>query len=95
MTVGKGDLEISDIRVHLLQDDSKVKALVSLVLGETVAIHGIKVIEGTTGLFVAMPSRKTKDNEYKDIVHPITNEFRQVLHDTVLEVYKEMTTEPV
>ncbi len=90
-----GKLEISNVKMHLLKEDSKVKALVSLVLEEHIVIHGIKVVEGSSGLFVAMPSRKNKDNEYKDIVHPVTNEFRQVLQDTVLEVYKEMTTEPV
>ncbi|WP_414628108.1 SpoVG family protein [Natranaerobius thermophilus] len=95
LAANKETLEISNIKINLIKDNSKVKALVSLVIEDSLALHGIKVVEGNSGLFVAMPSRKTKDNEYKDIVHPITPEFRKNMQETILEVYHEMSAEPV
>jgi len=89
-------MEITDVKIHLVNSDSKVKAVISLVFENALVIHGIKVIEGSAGMFVAMPSRKTKENEYKDIVHPITNELRQRLQEKVLESYqKELTKQRV
>ncbi len=83
-------LEISSIKFKLIKTESKVKALASVVFNEALAVHGIKVIEGNSGLFVAMPSRKGKEDEYFDIVHPITAELRNKIRDLVLESYQEM-----
>ncbi len=83
-------IEITDVKITVLKSEDKMKALASIVVNNALAIHGLKVIEGVNGLFVAMPSRKTKDNEYKDIVHPITNELRQQIQSQVLTHYEEM-----
>jgi len=83
-------IEITDVKITVLKSEDKMKALASIVVNNALAIHGLKVIEGVNGLFVAMPSRKTKDNEYKDIVHPITNELRQQIQAQVLTQYEEM-----
>lgn len=82
-------MKISDVRVRLVKkDDSKLKAVASITIDDCFVIHDIKVIDGTDGYFVAMPSRKTSDGEYKDIAHPINSETRQTVIDAVLEAFK-------
>ena len=82
-------MKISDVRVRLVKkDDSKLKAVASITIDDCFVIHDIKVIDGTEGYFVAMPSRKTSDGEYKDIAHPINSETRQTVIDAVLEAFK-------
>lgn len=82
-------MKISDVRVRLVKkDDSKLKAVASITFDDCFVIHDIKVIDGTDGYFVAMPSRKTSDGEYKDIAHPINSETRQTVIDAVLEAFK-------
>lgn len=83
-------LEISSIKCKLVKTESKVKALATVVFNDALAVHGIKVIQGNNGLFVAMPSRKGKEDEYFDVVHPVTAELRTRLQDLVLESYQEM-----
>ena len=82
-------MKISDVRVRLVKkDDSKLKAVASITIDDCFVIHDIKVIDGTDGYFVAMPSRKTSDGEYKVIAHPINSETRQTVIDAVLEAFK-------
>ena len=82
-------MKISDVRVRLVKkDDSKLKAVASITIDDCFVIHDIKVIDGTDGHFVAMPSRKTSDGEYKDIAHPINSETRQTVIDAVIEAFK-------
>ena len=82
-------MKISDVRVRLVKkDDSKLKAVASITIDDCFVIHDIKVIDGTDGYYVAMPSRKTSDGEYKDIAHPINSETRQTVIDAVLEAFK-------
>lgn len=82
-------MKISDVRVRLVKkDESKLKAVASITIDDCFVIHDIKVIDGTDGYFVAMPSRKTSDGEYKDIAHPINSETRQTVIDAVLEAFK-------
>ena len=82
-------MNISDVRVRIVQkEDIKLKAVASITIDECFVIHDIKVIEGTEGYFVAMPSRKTSDGEYKDIAHPINTETRQAVIDAVLNAFK-------
>ena len=82
-------MKISDVRVRIVQkQDSKLKAVASITIDDCFVIHDIKVIEGTEGYFIAMPSRKTGEGEYKDIAHPINTETRQEVIDAVLEAYK-------
>ena len=81
-------VKISDVRVRLvLRDDSKLKAVASITIDDCFVIHDIKIIEGSEGYFIAMPSRKTQEGEYKDIVHPINTETREQIIKLVLEAF--------
>ncbi len=89
-------MKISDIRIRLVKkDDGKLKAVASITIDECFVVHDIKVIEGNEGPFISMPSRKTPDGEYKDIVHPINTETREMIRDAVLEAYKKAESEAV
>jgi len=86
----KGDLEmkISDIRVRLLQkEENKMRAVASMTIEDCFVIHDIRIIEGTKGNFIAMPSRKIANGEYKDICHPIDTETRNSIEAQILEAY--------
>ena len=83
-------MKISDVRVRLVNSEtSKIKASVSITIDDCFVVHDIKIIEGAEGDFVAMPSRKTPDGEYKDIVHAINNETRNQIKDAVLNAFEE------
>ena len=89
-------MKISDIRIRLVKkDDGKLKAVASITIDECFVVHDIKVIEGSEGPVISMPSRKTPDGEYKDIVHPINTETREMIRDAVLEAYKKAEQEAV
>ena len=82
-------MQITDIRVRKINSEGKMKAVVSVTFDECFVIHDIKVIEGVDKLFIAMPSRKTPDGEFKDIAHPIHPVMRQTLHDSIIAKYEE------
>ena len=82
-------MKISDIRMRKMTNDTKMKAVVSITIDEEFVIHDIKVIEGDKGLFIAMPSRKSADGEYRDIAHPIKSETRTMLQEMILEEYRK------
>ena len=84
-------MEVTDVRVRKVDKEGKMKAIVSITFDEEFVIHDIKVIEGEKGLFIAMPSRKTTDGEYRDIAHPIRATTRELLQQTILEKYQEDT----
>ena len=81
-------MDITDIRIRKINMDSKMKAVVSVTFDNELVIHDIKVIEGSDKLFVAMPSRKTPEGEFKDIAHPINMEMRDRLEKSILEKYQ-------
>ena len=80
-------MEITDIRIRKTPTDDKLRAYVTVTFDNCFVVHNIKIIKGNTGVFIAMPSRKTKTGEYKDVAHPIHPEFRAKLQDTILEKY--------
>ena len=80
-------MDITDVRVRRVAKEGKMKAVVSITIDNEFVIHDIKVIEGEKGLFIAMPSRKSSDGEYRDIAHPITSETRNKIQDAVLDAY--------
>ncbi|MDI9498374.1 MAG: septation regulator SpoVG [Bacillota bacterium] len=82
-------MEITDIIVRQLQETGKLKAVVSVTFDNCFVVHDVKVIESMNGLFIAMPSRRTPNNNFIDIVHPINSEFRQTMSDAVLAAYRE------
>lgn len=82
-------MNITDIRVRKVAKDTKMKAVVSITIDDVFVVHDIKVIEGEKGLFIAMPSRKSTDGEYRDIAHPINSETRELLQSMILKAYDE------
>ena len=85
-------MEITDIRIRRVGADGKLKAYVTVTFDDCFVVHNIKVIEGKNGAFIAMPSRKTKTGEYKDVAHPINSDFRSRLQSDILSAYEK---EPV
>lgn len=82
-------MQITDVRVRMKGNDSKMKAIASITIDDVFVIHDIKVIDGEKGMFIAMPSRKAGDGEYKDIAHPINSETRNSIQKIILEKYEE------
>ena len=81
-------MKISDVRIRLVnKEDNKLKAVASITIDECFVVHDIKVIEAAEGVFIAMPSRKTNDGEYKDIAHPLNTETRETLKTAILTAY--------
>ena len=82
-------MKITDVRVRRIAKVGKMKAVVSITLDSEFVVHDIKVIEGEKGLFVAMPSKKMADGEYRDIAHPINSDMRRMMEETILQKYAE------
>ena len=83
-------MNITDVRIRLVSKaDSKLKAFASFTIDGAFVVHDIKIIEGSNGNFIAMPSRQTPDGEYKDIAHPISSEVREVIQTAVLKEYEK------
>lgn len=87
-------MEITDIRIKKVAGDGKMKAVASVTFDNSFAVHDVKVIEGPEKLFVAMPSRRTPDGEYRDIAHPINSDMRSMLESKVLAAYDAIEDEP-
>ena len=83
-------MQITDVRVRKVAKEGKLKAVVSITMDEEFVVHDIKVIEGEKGLFIAMPSRKAADGEYRDIAHPINSDTRNMIQTLILEQYEAM-----
>ena len=83
-------MQITDVRVRKVTKEGKMKAVVSITLDNEFVVHDIKVIEGEKGLFIAMPSRKMTDGEYRDIAHPINSETRDRIQTIILDKYEEV-----
>lgn len=88
-------MQITDVRVRKVSKDGKMKAVVSITLDNEFVVHDIKVIEGEKGLFIAMPSRKAGDGEYRDIAHPINSDTRDKIQNIILEKYELAALETV
>lgn len=86
-------MTITDVRIRKVDSDGKMKAVVSITIDDEFAIHDIKVIQGDKGLFIAMPSRKAKDGEYRDIAHPINSATRDTIQKIILERYETTNVE--
>ena len=83
-------MQITDIRIRRVDREGKMKAVASITLDDEFVVHDIKVIEGEKGLFIAMPSRRASDGEYRDIAHPINSETRERIQNSVLAEYEKM-----
>lgn len=86
-------MNITDVRVRRVAKEGKMKAVFSITIDEEFVVHDIKVIEGEKGLFIAMPSRKATDGEYRDIAHPINSATREKIQNIILEKYEQVLAE--
>ncbi|MDE6313832.1 MAG: septation regulator SpoVG [Lachnospiraceae bacterium] len=86
-------MNITDVRVRKMTKEGKMKAVVSITIDDEFVVHDIKVIDGEKGLFIAMPSRKATDGEYRDIAHPINSETRDRIQKIILESYEKALLE--
>ncbi len=86
-------MQITDVRVKKVAKEGKMKAIVSITIDNEFVVHDIKVIEGEKGLFIAMPSKKSLDGEYRDIAHPINSDTRDNIQNIILEKYEQSLTE--
>ena len=86
-------MTITDVRIRKIASDGKMKAIVSVTFDNEFVVHDIKVIEGQNGLFIAMPSRKTPDGEFKDIAHPINTDTREKMQSSILAAFEEAMKE--
>lgn len=87
-------MKITDVRVRKIAREGKMKAIVSITIDDEFVVHDIKVIDGDKGLFIAMPSKKATDGEYRDIAHPISQATRERIQTTILEHYHRALEEP-
>ena len=83
-------MQKTDVRIRKVAKEGKMKAVVSITIDNEFVVHDIKVIEGEKGLFIAMPSRKAADGEYRDIAHPINSDTRNMIQTLILEQYEAM-----
>ena len=87
-------MKITDVRVRKVAKEGKMKAVVSITFDDIFVVHDIKVIEGDKGLFIAMPSKKTIDGEFRDIAHPINSQAREMIQTKILSAYEEARNLP-
>lgn len=86
-------MQITELRIRKVEDEGKLRAYVTVTFDSCFVVHNVKIIEGQNGLFIAMPSRKTSDGEYKDVAHPISPEFRNELQKRIIDEYNAGHTE--
>lgn len=87
-------MQITDVRIRKVAKEGKMKAIVSITIDDEFVIHDIKVIEGEKGYFIAMPSKKSTDGEYRDIAHPINSSTRENIQKIILDRYEQALQEP-
>ncbi|NLY77888.1 MAG: septation regulator SpoVG [Tissierellia bacterium] len=83
-------MQVTDVRIRKITDEGKMKAIVSVTLDGEFVVHDIKIIDGQNGLFIAMPSRRMSDGEFRDIAHPINAETRKKIQDAIFEEYEKV-----
>ncbi len=88
-------MEITDIKVRKINSEGRMKAVISVTFDNAFVVHDIKVIDGQEKLFVAMPSRKTPEGEFRDIAHPINSDMRNLLEQKILEQYENTLSEGI
>ncbi|MDR0885089.1 MAG: septation regulator SpoVG [Clostridiales Family XIII bacterium] len=86
-------MEITDVRIRKVNDEGKMKAIVSVTFDDVFVVHDIKIIDGQNGLFIAMPSRKMGEGDYRDIAHPLVSETRNQIKDAIFKEYERVLAE--
>ncbi len=93
MEGGEAGVKVTDVRIRKVTDEGKMKAIVSVTFDDEFVVHDIKIIEGQNGLFIAMPSRKMADGEFRDIAHPINSETRSRIQEAIFKEYEKSISE--
>ena len=88
-------MNITDVRIRKINDESKMKAVVSITFDDEFVVHDIKIIEGQNGLFIAMPSRKMGEGDFRDIAHPLVSETRNKIRDAIFAEYDKVLAQKV
>ncbi|WP_102399449.1 septation regulator SpoVG [Haloimpatiens massiliensis] len=88
-------MQVTDVRIRKIATEGKMKAIVSITFDNEFVVHDIKVIEGKSGLFIAMPSRKTPDGEFKDIAHPINTDTREKIQQAIFDEYEKVKNKDI
>ncbi len=83
-------MDITDVRIRKVNDEGKMKAIVSITFDDEFVVHDIKIIEGQNGPFIAMPSRKMSEGDFRDIAHPLVSETRNKIRDAIFEEYEKV-----
>ena len=86
-------MEITDVRIRKVSDEGKMKAIVSITFDDEFVVHDVKIIEGQNGLFIAMPSRKMGEGDFRDIAHPLDSETRNKIREAIFEEYEKALNE--
>ena len=86
-------MEITDVRIRKINDEGKMKAVASVTFDDEFVVHDIKIIDGQNGLFVAMPSRKMGEGDFRDIAHPLVSEMRNRIKDAIFQAYDKILAE--
>ena len=87
---GGSDMNITDVRIRKVSNEGKMKAIVSITFDDEFVVHDVKIIEGQNGLFVAMPSRKMGEGDFRDIAHPLLSETRNKIKDAIFAEYDKL-----
>lgn len=87
-------MEITDVRIRLIENEPRLKAVAAITIDNAFVVHDIKIIEGDKGIFIVMPSVKTKDGSYRDIAHPINQDARTMIQNEILKKYNEALSAP-
>lgn len=86
-------MKITDVRIRKVETDGKMKAIASVTFDDEFVVHDIKIIEGQNGLFIAMPSRKMSEGDFRDIAHPLTSETRNKIKDAIFQEYENIISQ--
>lgn len=86
-------MNITDVRIRRISNDGKMRAVASITLDDVFVVHDIKIIDGQNGLFIAMPSKKMSDGDFRDVAHPICSEMRNQIKEIILQEYEKMVSE--
>lgn len=86
-------MQVTDVRLKKIEGQNRLRAIAAITIDECFVVHELRVIEGNNGLFVAMPSRKMPNGEYKDVAHPINQETRSMIEQAVIDVYNQQPDE--
>jgi len=81
-------VKITDVRLRRVSTEGKMRAIASITINEAFVVHDVRIIDGNNGLFVAMPSKRTSDGEFRDIAHPINSQTREIIQDAVIKEYE-------